>query len=127
MSSFDANGWIRKTAGLALAAAVLILPAVGAQEAGSKPASAADAKKGKELYLSHGCYECHGTVGQGGSAGPRIAPPRTSEEAVARYLRQPSGQMPPYTAKVLPDADVADIFAYLKSLPEPPKNIPLLK
>lgn len=120
----SANAWIRNTAVAALAA-VLLLPAVCAQE-GSKSTSA-DAKKGKQLFLADGCYECHGSVGQGGSAGPRIAPPRLSEEALAHYLRQPSGQMPPYTAKVLPDSDVADIYAYLKSLPEPPKNIPLLK
>ena len=121
----SAKAWIWKTAVTAVAA-VLLLPAVRAQESGSKTSSA-DAKKGKQLFLADGCYECHGSVGQGGSAGPRIAPPRLSEEALAHYLRQPSGQMPPYTAKVLPDSDVADIYAYLKSLPEPPKNIPLLK
>jgi len=36
--------------------------------------------------------------------------------------------MPPYTAKVVSDAELADIRAYLASIPEPQssKNIPLL-
>ena len=36
-------------------------------------APAGDAAKGKVLFMKNGCYECHGTVGQGGT-GPRIAP-----------------------------------------------------
>jgi hypothetical protein len=44
----------------------------------------------------------------------------------------PAGQqdrMPPYSAKVLPDSELSDIYAYLKSLPEGPaaKDIPLLR
>ena len=36
--------------------------------------------------------------------------------------------MPPYPEKILPNDDVADIHAYLTSLPKPPdyKTIPLL-
>ena len=43
------------------------------------------------------------------------------------YVHNPR-QMPPYTAKLLPDAQLADLFAYVKSLPDSPaaKNIPLL-
>jgi mono/diheme cytochrome c family protein len=77
-------------------------------------APAGDAAKGKALFLKNGCYECHGTVGQGGT-GPRIAP-RTGSIA---YIRKPAGQMPPYTPKVLPDSDVADLLAYLMSIPAP--------
>lgn len=77
--------------------------------------AAGDAARGKELYIKNGCYECHGTVGQGGT-GPHIAP-RT---APITYVRRPAGQMPPYTAKVLPDSDLADILAYLKTIPAPP-------
>lgn len=84
---------------------------------------AGDAAKGRGLYLKNGCYECHGTVGQGGT-GPRIAP-RT---ASLTYIRKPAGQMPPYTPKVMPDADLSDVLAYLMAIPAPPpaKNIALL-
>jgi mono/diheme cytochrome c family protein len=34
--------------------------------------------------------------------------------------------MPPYSAKVMTDSEVADIRAYLATIPEPPKNLPLL-
>jgi hypothetical protein len=36
--------------------------------------------------------------------------------------------MPPYTAKAVPDSNLADIFAYLQTLPVSPssKEIPLL-
>jgi cytochrome c1 len=36
--------------------------------------------------------------------------------------------MPPYTEKVVSGQEFADIYAFLKSLPEPPKakSIPLL-
>ena len=35
--------------------------------------------------------------------------------------------MPPYTAKVVPEKDLADLYAFLKSLPQPKpaKEIPL--
>ena len=82
-----------------------------------------DAAKGRALYVKNGCYECHGTVGQGGT-GPRIAP----RAASLAYVRKPAGQMPPYTPKVMPDADLADVLAYLKTIPAPPaaKSIALL-
>jgi cytochrome c1 len=36
--------------------------------------------------------------------------------------------MPPYTAKVVSDQDLADIYAFLQSVKQPPpvKDIPLL-
>jgi ubiquinol-cytochrome c reductase cytochrome c subunit len=89
--------------------------------ASSAFAQSGDAAKGKALFLKNGCYECHGTVGQGGT-GPHIAP-RTASLA---YIRKPAGQMPPYTAKVMSDQDVADVLAYLMSIPAPPKGIAML-
>jgi hypothetical protein len=37
-------------------------------------------------------------------------------------------QMPAYREKVMSDAELADVYAYIKSIPESPaaKNIPLL-
>ncbi len=91
--------------------------------------SAGNAEHGKELYTSYGCYECHGREAQGSRfSGPRLGPDPMEFSALARYIRQPVGQMPPYTKKVVSDADLADIYAFLKSLPAPPpaKSIPLL-
>ena len=85
---------------------------------------------GKKLFMSNGCYECHGTVGQGSTStgGARIGPPSISLEEMVQYVRRPTGEMPPYTDKVISDQNLADIYAYLKSQPKPQaaKNIPLL-
>jgi ubiquinol-cytochrome c reductase cytochrome c subunit len=91
-------------------------------------ALAANADNGKRLFVKDGCYQCHGYQGQGGAAGPRLAPRPIVLAALTAYVRHPTGQMPPYTSKVLSDADLADIHAYLSSIPAPPpaKSIPLL-
>lgn len=83
---------------------------------------------GKKLFAAYGCFECHGRQGAGASTGPRIGPPAISLPAVLRYVRAPSGQMPPYTAKAASDQDLTDIYTYLKSLPppSPAASIPLL-
>jgi ubiquinol-cytochrome c reductase cytochrome c subunit len=90
-------------------------------------AVAQDAGNGKALYLKNGCYECHGTVGQGGT-GPKLAPKPLPAAGLTAYVRKPAGQMPPYTAKIMSDAELADVRAYLASIPEPPaaKSIPAL-
>jgi ubiquinol-cytochrome c reductase cytochrome c subunit len=88
---------------------------------------AQDAANGKKLFSSVGCYECHGRVGQGGSAGPRLAPRPVPLQVLIAYVRHPSGAMPPYTAKLVTDAQLADIHAYLASLPPPAEDVPLLK
>ncbi len=45
-----------------------------------------------------------------------------------RYVRRPAGAMPAYTAKLLTDEQLADVYAYLKTLPaaQPPAQIPIL-
>ena len=90
--------------------------------------SGGNAEEGKRLFNANGCYQCHGYVGQGGAAGARIARTTLNLQAFLRYVRQPSGSMPPYTAKVMPDDQLGKVYAYLQSLPAPTprKDIPLL-
>jgi mono/diheme cytochrome c family protein len=92
--------------------------------------TSANAKKGQQLYTSFGCYQCHGYEGQGSgqTGGARIGPPQIPYSGFVAYVRQPSGQMPPYTAKAASDAQLADIYVFLQSRPLPPpsKAIPLL-
>ena len=85
-----------------------------------------DAQKGKELYLKYSCYACHGYDGHGG-AGARLVPMQMTAQRFTAYVHNPR-QMPPYTEKILSDAQLADLFAYIKSLPVSPaaKDIPLL-
>jgi mono/diheme cytochrome c family protein len=127
------------TRGLILPAAFAILllaaPSPQAQTTApqaekSEAALTGNVETGKKIFTKDGCYECHGREGQGAAqgAGPRIGPPQLSLEALTKYVRQPTGQMPPYTRKVVTDQDLADIYAYLQSKPKatPSKDIPLL-
>jgi mono/diheme cytochrome c family protein len=95
-----------------------------------QPANMASASKGEPLYKDYGCYECHGFQGQGSvsTGGARLGPPRIPLSAFVSYIRQPTGEMPPYTAKVVSDEDASEIYHFLKSIPPPPplKSIPLL-
>lgn len=114
---------------------LLAVPALLAQNSPSQgekseAAPSGNAENGKKVFTKDGCYECHGREGQGATegAGPRIGPPPLSFESFAKYVHQPTGQMPPYTSKVISDQDLADIYAYLQSRPKarPSKDIPLL-
>ncbi len=111
---------IRVTAGLAALAASLAF--------GSAVAIAASAEKGKQAYMRVGCWGCHGMLGQGGVTGPKLAPDPMPEEAFNAFVRTTNRTMPPYREPVLPNEDLADIYAYLKSIPQArdPKSIPLL-
>ena len=92
--------------------------------------SSASSQNGQHLYVSFGCYECHGYQGQGSvqTGGSRIGPPQIPYSGFVAYVRQPTGQMPPYTVKAVSDAQLADIYVFLQSRPQaaPSKSIPLL-
>jgi mono/diheme cytochrome c family protein len=83
---------------------------------------------GAGLYNKNGCYECHVNDGQGGPQGPRLGPNPIPLPRFVAYVRNPSGDMPPFTAKVISDDDLSKIYAFLQSRPTPPpvKDIPLL-
>jgi mono/diheme cytochrome c family protein len=90
---------------------------------------AGDVANGKRLFERNGCYQCHGYWGQGGNAGARLAQTRLPFAAFSAFVRNPpSGSMPPFRAKVMSDQELADVYAYIKSIPEPKpaKDIPLL-
>jgi ubiquinol-cytochrome c reductase cytochrome c subunit len=85
-------------------------------------------ENGKRLFTKLGCYTCHGYQGQGGAAGAKLAPNPLAVNRLIAYVRHPAGSMPPFTSKVVSDADLTDVHAFLASVPAPPpaKNIPLL-
>ena len=90
--------------------------------------AAGSAEKGKAAYVQHGCWQCHGFAGQGGVTGPKLAPNPMPPEALSAFVRNTRGAMPPYQAAILSDGDIADIHAYLLSIPKAPdyKSIPML-
>ena len=105
------------------------LAAAASSVLGAQLAFAAAAENGKRVFMKAGCWQCHGTVGQGGAAGPRIAPDPLPYEGFATFVRSTNRAMPPYREAVLSDGDLADIHAYLASIPKPPAadSLPLLR
>jgi len=97
--------------------------------------SAGDATRGKDLFgKKYMCYTCHGWDGHGGS-GAVLKGLKLNQAAFMAYVRKggsgipgQGGRMPSYSAKTVPDQDLADIYAYVKTFPEPApaKSIPLL-
>jgi mono/diheme cytochrome c family protein len=95
-----------------------------------EPATAANTKNGQRLFTNYGCNECHGNQGQGATqtGGSRLGPPQIPLSSFLSYVRDPTGQMPPYTVKAVSNQELADIYNFLQSLPQPPpsSSIPLL-
>ena len=62
------------------------------------------------------------------SGGKVLAPDPRPYEAFTTFVRSTNRAMPPYSEKVLPNDDLADIYAYLQSIPKTAdsKSIPLL-
>jgi mono/diheme cytochrome c family protein len=111
-------------------AATVIVSIAAAQNptpASNNAAPPGNAVNGKKIYAAYGCYECHGYEGQGG-VGARLAPGPRPFAYVSAYVRQPTRNMPPYTKKVMTDQELADIYAFLLTIPPAPAvaSIPLL-
>jgi mono/diheme cytochrome c family protein len=78
-----------------------------------------DVDRGRQTYVKVGCYQCHGREAQGASTGPRLGPDPMPLAQFTRYVRAPRNDMPPYTARVLSDAELADIHAFVSARPRP--------
>ena len=87
----------------------------------SQDAPPGNAEKGKKLFVERACWQCHGLAAHGGGiAGPRLAGRVAPWPAFTRSVRRPAEEMVPYSEKVLPEAELADIYAWLKAIPPPP-------
>jgi mono/diheme cytochrome c family protein len=117
---------IKVTAFAATAIAVATVAAVQAQDA-----PRGDAANGKRLYLADGCFTCHGRSGQGGAynaPAPILAHTPMPFDGFKGQIRNPVNDMPAYPTPILSDKDIADIYAFVESLPgsRSPKDFPIL-
>jgi mono/diheme cytochrome c family protein len=99
--------------------------------AGAQDAPPGDAVEGKRLYLAVGCFTCHGRSGQGGAVNgpvPALAKTAMPFDGFKGQLRQPADEMPAYSEKVMTDRQIADIYAFVQSLPgrRPTKDMKVL-
>ncbi|MGH9558967.1 MAG: c-type cytochrome, partial [Bryobacteraceae bacterium] len=102
-----------------------------AASVGAQAAEGSDVANGKKLFVANTCYGCHGYSGQNGP-GMRLVPmPFPTKAAFIARVRNPSQprRMPAYSAKVVSDAQLGDIYTYLKTLKDAPpaSQIPLLQ
>ncbi|MCZ2157431.1 MAG: cytochrome c [Bryobacterales bacterium] len=81
-------------------------------------------ERGQQTFMRVGCYQCHGTDGQGVHAGRAW-----TTNAMTRFVRIGSGLMPAYPEEVLSDNEIADIVVFLEAVPSPPSvdSIDVLK
>ena len=82
----------------------------------TRPLLADEGDLGQRLFESKGCYQCHGYVGQGGLAGPRLAPEPIPIEAFKAIVRKPPNVMPAYSPNVLSDEELQAIYRFVASL-----------
>jgi mono/diheme cytochrome c family protein len=111
---------------VALMAGLLLTAAAGMPQTAT-----GNAAHGKDLFMKYTCYGCHGFSGQNGN-GARLVPMKFPQAGFIAYVRNPprANQMPSYSPKVLTDADLADIYAYIRSLPDSapaPASVPILR
>ena len=99
-----------------LAALAVSLSTVSAS---AQTTPAGSVEKGRATFQKVGCAQCHGREGQGSpTTGPRLGPASMPWAGFSRYVRAPRQQMPPYTDRILPDGDLADIYAFVQSRPK---------
>jgi mono/diheme cytochrome c family protein len=104
----------------AFAVATLCAGAVNIAPAQDAPPG--DAGNGKRIFLADGCFTCHGRSGQGGAyngPAPLLAHTALPFDGFKGQVRNPSNDMPAYNEAVLSDKDIADIYAFVESLPGP--------
>ncbi len=124
---------MRKFKNIAIAAVVIV--ALGTAAYGIAQAQDAapqgDAVSGKRIFLKEACFTCHGRVGEGGAyngPAPILAHTALPFEGFKGQIRNPVNDMPAYSETMLSDKDIADIYAFVESLPGPgsPKDYPIL-
>ena len=77
---------------------------------------------GQRLFIADGCYTCHGRSGQGGAyngPAPILAKTALPFDGFKAQIRNPVNDMPAFPAALLSDKDIADIYAFVRSLPGP--------
>lgn len=106
---------------------VMLAVSLSPLSAAAQTAPAGSVEKGRVTFQRVGCAQCHGREGQGSpTTGPRLGPGSMPYAGFSRYVRAPRQQMPPYTDRILPDSDLADIYAFVQSRPKP-ATPPLLR
>ncbi|MFQ5593716.1 MAG: c-type cytochrome [Anaerolineae bacterium] len=110
-------------------------PSIGAAEPADEPASRRhepDPARGRELFASRGCADCHGhqAEGMGGEHAdddmtvPTLAQTDLSLQRVIEQVRHPHEYMRSYGLTDVSDTELAAIYAYLQTPSRPAQIVP---
>ncbi len=100
--------------------AALLLAIFGAGVTFGQEGQRPDIQAGRVLWQSGAeCRNCHGAAGEG-AFGPALAGQNQTVEAYEKALRNPSGIMPKFVEADFGDADIANLVAYMATLPAGP-------
>jgi mono/diheme cytochrome c family protein len=102
-----------------MVAGLVFVAAFGLVAAAQPQPDRGDVDRGRQTFMRVGCYQCHGREAQGASTGPRLGPNPLALPAFTRAIRTPRNDMPPYSLKMLPGAELADVYAFVAARPRP--------
>jgi len=110
MSAPERRSFSSRVRSLALVVAVASAPLLA-----QAPALVGDAQRGAPLFADkYNCYACHGFDAQTGER--RLVPLNYTQEGFIAFVQtSPLPQMPMFAD--VPAQDLADIYAYIRSLP----------
>ena len=112
---------MKKFKRIAVTASALVALGIGtASLAAAQDAPQGNAANGKRIFLADGCFTCHGRSGQGGAyngPAPILAHTMLPFDGFKGQIRNPADDMPAFSNAVLSDQDIADIYAFVETLP----------
>lgn len=99
---------------LVLVLIALVVAACGGGGAAA-PQTQGDAAAGAQAWVAKSCAGCHGANAEGG-VGPKLAGTALPFDTVKNTVRNGKGAgMPKFAADQVSDADIANIYAWLKT------------
>ena len=93
----------------------------GEQEVEQQEGAVGNPANGQQLFFSLGCNVCHGDSGEG-LVGPTIAMTIVPLDRVITQYREPLEAMTEFPPDQVSDEEIADIFAWLQTVPRPPES-----
>lgn len=93
----------------------------GEEEAEVEEGAIGNPANGQQLFFSLGCNVCHGDQGEG-LVGPTIAMTIVPLDRVIEQYRVPLEAMTAFPPDQVSDEEVADIYAWLQTVPRPPES-----
>ncbi len=91
----------------------------GEEEVEQEEGAIGNPANGQNLFFSMGCNVCHGDLGEG-LVGPTIAMTVVPLDRVITQYREPLEAMTAFPPDQISDEEIADIYAWLQSVPRPP-------